>query len=414
MTTEPNKKINLCKTHEEWYTSEDKKKILLIQPELNKPSGANVVNSWMIQALRDEYDITIMTRAAMDIPYVNSRCGTTLSTTDFKTLTPPAILQWLIGLIPDDPWQYQQYCLLMRWCKLIKHHFDILMTTCNECDFGSRGIQYIHYPYHREKYLNEPRSVKQDRFFPFLQRLLKYRLRPWRILSGFSYNRMKRNLTLVNSDWTRVVYKDTYGAECITIYPPIPGNFIDVPWEDRQNGFVCIGRIAGEKRYEAIIDILSNIRNHFPDIHLHIIGSKVNYDDDYFKMIHQKVGENSDWISLHENVSHKKLVDLVCQHKYGIHAMPNEHFGIAVGEMVRGGCIVFAPNNGGQVEIIGDESRLLYQSDEDAVEKIMHVLRHPREQVSLWNHLTSRKNLFTTEKFMERIREVVKDFDKIR
>ncbi len=387
-----------------------KKRILLIQPNLNNPSGGNVVNSWLIQALRDDYDITIMTNAEMDIQYVNCRCGTSLLKQDFKTLIAPRIIQQLIGLIPDDPWQYQQYCFLMRWCKLTKHRFDILMTTCNECDFGVRGIQYIHYPYHGGKYLGEPRSVKEDGFIPFIHRFLKNRLRPWRILSGFSFERMKKNLTIVNSEWTGDEYRNTYNSDCLTVFPPIPGDFFDVPWDKKQNGFVCIGRIAGEKRYEAIIDILSKVKIHFPDIHLHIIGSRVDYDDDYFRMIVQLVEDNRDWITLHENIPHKELVELICQHRYGIHAMPNEHFGIAVGEMVRGGCVVFVPDDGGQVEIIGNDSRLLYHTVDEALEKILHVLSCPEEQEFLRKHLTGRRDLFTAERFMKCVKEVVRDF----
>lgn len=387
-----------------------RKKILLIHLELNTPSGANIVNSWMIQALKDAYDITILTKEPMDIHYINSRCGTSLSKGDFHTLTPPASIQWLIGLIPDDPWQYQQFCLLMRWCKIIKHRFDILICTCNECDFGSRGIQYMHYPYHRGKYQNEQRSAEQKGIFPYVHYLLAYRLRPWRILSGFSYERMKQNLTLVNSEWTRRVYNESYNAESMVVYPPVPGDFIDIPWKERKNGFVCIGRISGEKRYETIIDILSKVRTRYPDIHLHIIGSKVDYDEDYFRRIHKMVQSNSDWISLHENVPHKELVNLVCHHKYGIHAMPNEHFGIAVGEMICGGCIVFVPNDGGQVEIVGKDPRLLYQTDHEAVNKIVNVLQNKSEQKTLRNYLKSRREFFALEKFIQNIQEIVKHF----
>ena len=284
------------------------------------------------------------------------------------------------------------------------------MTTNNECDFGQRGIQYVHYPYHRERYQEEPRSVKQDGLFRFLYGVLKHRLRPWRRISGFSFERMRRNLTLVNSEWSKQEYRNSYDAGSIPVYPPIPGNFFNVPWHERENGFVCIGRISSEKRYEIIIEILIEVRKQYPDIHLHIIGSYVDYDDDYFDVIRQKIEENHDWIFFHENVSHQELVNVVSQHRYGIHAMPNEHFGIAVGEMVCGGNIVFAPDDGGQVEILGNEQRLLYKSNDEAKRKIIQVLSHPREQVSLRKHLGLRKHLFTSEKFMQHVREVVSDF----
>ena len=40
-------------------------------------------------------------------------------------------------------------------------------------------------------------------------------------------------------------------------------------------------------------------------------------------------------------------------------------------KMLKGGCIPFVPNDGGPVEIIGGDKRLIYQSEEEAVEKII-------------------------------------------
>jgi glycosyltransferase involved in cell wall biosynthesis len=387
------------------------KKILLIQPVLNNPGGGNIVNSWLIEALNKEYDITILTWIAMDTNAVNQYCGTSLSLKDFEIRIPAKIFKYIINFIPDNLWHYQRYCALMRWCKLIRSRYDILITTCNECDFGLRGIQYVHFPYIHEKWMEEPRSIKQDGLYPFIKQWIKTHIRPWRIISGFSFNRMRQNLTLVNSDWTGEIYKDSYNSTSITVYPPVPGNFPDVPWEQKENGFVCIGRISREKRYEVIIDIISKVRAQFPEIHLHIIGVPVAYDTVCYNRVKLKVKENNEWVFLHENISRDELIKLVCQHRYGIHAMKNEHFGIAVAEMIRAGCLTFVPNNGGQVEIVGKDPRLLYQTDDEAIEKIVHVLMSNQEQLSLRKYLKSRKELFTTDKFMQRIRDVVRDFD---
>jgi glycosyltransferase involved in cell wall biosynthesis len=387
-----------------------KKKILLIQPELNNPGGGNIVNSWLIEALKKEYDITILTWTAMDIAAVNQHCGTSLSRTEFKTLIPTKIVKFFINFIPDNFWHYQRYCALMRWCKLIKSRYDILITTCNECDFGSRGIQYVHFPYHLEKYAEEPRLIRQDGLSLFIKRWIKTRIRPWRIISGFSFARMRQNLTLVNSDWTGKIYHDSYNSTSLTVYPPVPGKFPDIRWDQKENGFVCIGRISHEKRFEAIIDILSKVRTFFPEINLHIIGIPVDYDSSCYNRVKQNITDNNNWVFLHENISRGELVNLVCQQRYGIHAMQNEHFGIAVAEMVRAGCITFVPNNGGQVDIVGKDPRLLYQTDDNAVEKIVHVLNSRRVQMELQQHLASRKHLFTAEKFMQQTRDVVRAF----
>ena len=38
-----------------------------------------------------------------------------------------------------------------------------------------------------------------------------------------------------------------------------------------------------------------------------------------------------------------------------LHGMREEHFGMAPAEMARAGVIVWVPNGGGQMEIVGDE-----------------------------------------------------------
>ena len=79
---------------------------------------------------------------------------------------------------------------------------------------------------------------------------------------------------------------------------------------------------------------------------------------------------------------------------------------MAVAELVSAGCITFVPNSGGQVEIVGDDERLIYYSREDAVHKILRALRDPDCQASLRNHIASRRNLFTSERFVSRLQAV--------
>ena len=99
-------------------------------------------------------------------------------------------------------------------------------------------------------------------------------------------------------------------------------------------------------------------------------------------------------------------------HRYGIHGTAEEHFGIAVAELMRAGCLVFVPRGGGQIEIVGGDERLLYETPEDAVAKIVRAMSDPDVQGSLRNYLGSRKELFSTEQFVHRIQELVRDFGK--
>jgi glycosyltransferase involved in cell wall biosynthesis len=229
------------------------------------------------------------------------------------------------------------------------------------------------------------------------------------LLAGYSFDRMKRNLTLAVSEWTRAKLREAYEVDALTVYPPASDGFAEVPWAERPDGFVTLGRIVSEKRIERIIEILSRVRAHADGVHLHIIGNPSG-PRDYYRDVRRQVTDNASWVSLHENLSRDAMIRLVSGNRYGINARPDEQFGIAVAEMVAAGCIVFAPNSGGQVEILGGDERLLYTSVEDAVAKILRVIRDPDGRVALRRQLAARRRLFSTEEFCHRIREVVREF----
>jgi glycosyltransferase involved in cell wall biosynthesis len=380
------------------------KKILLVQPSLQPPGGAPVVAAWIIEALKREHAISVLTWTPMYLASINRYCGTSLSASDFTVHRINPITRYLISLIPL-PIGFLKTSLLLRLCKRIKDDYNVIITANNEADFGRRGIQYIHFP---RVYLPRPDAGPRWRHVPLAWINAYYRL--CLRISGFSFARMKQNLTLVNSDWTGAKVRERHAIEAMTLYPPVPGVSPEVPWEDRENGFVCIGRIAPEKELEKTIDILAAVRSRGWDIHLHIIGSKEN--SRYYKRILQRRQENASWISLEENLSREELLSLVSSHRYGIHGTAEEHFGIAVAELMRAGCLVFVPRGGGQIEIVGGDERLLYGTPEEAVAKIVRAMSDPDVQRSLRNYLGSRKELFSTEQFVRRIQELVRDFGK--
>jgi glycosyltransferase involved in cell wall biosynthesis len=122
---------------------------------------------------------------------------------------------------------------------------------------------------------------------------------------------------------------------------------------------------------------------------------------------------NKDWVILEGWAVGQRKKELLAGHRYGIHGRENEPFGIAVGEMVNAGCIVFVPNGGGQVEIV-DHPALVFKDEADAVEKIAAVLTSNAEQETLRNHLRQSANRFSTESFQAQMRQVVEDFLKER
>lgn len=379
---------------------------LVVHPDFNVLGGGTCVAAWALQALQDEFALDILTWTPPDFSVLNRSYGTTLDAKKFKTFSAPAPLRALFALDPD-PWSFQSVAWMMRWAKWIRRAYAFVFALCNEVEFGAPCIQYVNFPYLRRIAQQERALAAQSEWRAFL-----FQLRVWRIVSGFSFERMKKNLTLVNSEWGAAQFTRVYNAPARTLYPPVSGNFPPVAWAERENGFVCLGRLVREKRYDAIIAILDQVRTRGADLHLHIVGAQMDsryYDSNYGAELRALARQHAAWVTLHENLARTELEYLLAHHRYGIHAMPNEHFGIAPAEMMRAGCIVFVPNSGGQVEIVGEEPRVRFDSDADAVEKIARVLDDARAQAELRTVLHARANLFTPERFMREMRAVVKE-----
>ncbi len=379
-----------------------RKKILLVQPSLQPPGGGNGVAAWMLEALKQENCVSVLTWTPIDLEPINRYFGTSLSLADFTVHRAAPVLRWVFDPIPVSL-HLLKTSLVLRKAKRMKADYDLLITVNNEADLGRRGIQYVHFPW-----AYQPRPLVDLRWYHFSPTTVGAYYRLCVRISGFSFERMEQNLTLVNSDWTGIKVRERHGIGSMTLYPPVPGVFSQVPWVEREDGFVCIGRIAPEKELDKVIDILSGVRARGQNVHLHIIGSHDR--SDYYAHIRQRTRGNASWVFLNEDLSREELVQLVTQHRYGIHGMMEEHFGMAVAEMVRAGCIVFVPQGGGQMEIVDGEERLLYKTSEEAVAKITRTLSDADEQTALRTYLASRKDLFSTELFVRRVQDIVRNF----
>ena len=378
-----------------------RKRLLLVDPLFHPKGGGPAVAFWALEALKHEYDVTVLAWRDVDIEAGNYWFGTRLKPGEFRVETPLVPVRWLgdlIDRVDPDPFSVQRWSLMMRVVRRIAPRFDVVVTTNGEADFGVPAIQYVHFPY----IANGARNLKDH---PLVKR-------PWQIISGFTFAGAKANRTLVNSDWTASEYQSRYGTCTYTLYPPVPGDFEHVPWAEREEGFVCVGRYNGDKRLELIIQILAAVRRRRPRVHLHLVGAPMPEEPggvEYYQRLCRLAEENSDWIFMEEGLSRDGLRDLLVRHRYGIHAKVEEHFGIGVAELVRAGCITFTHRSGGQVEII-DNDRLLFEDKPDAVERILAVLEKSELQGELQDHMARQARLYSAEQFAQGLRGHVAAF----
>ena len=380
-----------------------KPRLLVVPITLDPPGGGSAVGAWAVQGLRDDYRLSVLTWRPVDLDVVNKAFGTELRRADATWLRVPAIVRRPLDVWPV-PLALLRIHLNMRYARSLvaKGNYDTVLGTMNELDVGQPAIQYLHYPWAKL-----PRPEVDMRWYHYDFPLRLYR-RAVRLVSGYSETRASHNLTLVNSEWTARAFNGTYGIHCEVLYPPVPGGFPKVPLEERKRSFVVLGRIAREKALEKIIDILARVNARGHEVGLTFVGHIDNRS--YGRMIHKAAEPHRRWIDFRHDLSREMLVALLPRYRYAIHGMRGEHFGIAPAELQRAGCITFVPDDGGPVEILQQDKRVIYESIEDAVSKICRVLEDEKLERDLFEVVAERAAVFSEQRFMSEIRRTVGDF----
>jgi glycosyltransferase involved in cell wall biosynthesis len=378
-------------------------RVLLVQPSLQPPGGSNGVAAWVLQALVPVHRVTVLSWRPVEADPINRFFGTRLAPGDFDTIEVPAVWRALFDRLPL-PATLIQLSLLMRYTRRVSRDFDVLFGVYNETDYGRRGIQYIHYP----TYLR-PRPDVDLRWYHGKSGLrLYYRLAD--AIAGFSLDRLKRNVTLVNSNWTGEHVKRFLGVTTHTLYPPVVDPAPGPAWDERRDAFLTVGRISPEKEVERVMRILARVREHHPGLTLTIVGTRDRHARRYLDRLLAQAAALGPWIQFREDLSRDDVRALMASHKYGIHGMREEHFGMAPAELARAGAIVWVPRGGGQMEVVGNEPALMYDREDDAVEKILAVMADAAEQARLRDGLAATSDQFSTARFVQHVRRIVADF----
>ena len=358
--------------------------------------------AWTLEALKNEYDLTVLAFQRTDFAAIDDFYGTSLRGSDIACVYPNGLIQAALRLDFSEG-SIQPAAYLMRMCRRLRHPYDLVMAAgMEEMDLGGPGLLYVHYP-HLARFWDKYRDSGAG-----LAGLLRRQTRPWMLLAGYSVERLKQNVILTNSDWTAGRIRRAYGLPARTIYPPVTASVRQLPWASREDGFVCVGRLHARKRMDWVIAMLAQVRARHRAIRLHLVGTRDEgrAAGEYYRALRKAVAANGAWVQLHEDFSRQELLDLMGRSRYAIHALIDEHFGIAPAEALLAGCIPFVHDSGGQVEIVGGDARLCYR-DDVAAEKIGTVLDSVELQLSLLESLEPRRGLFTVNRFMEEIRDAV-------
>jgi glycosyltransferase involved in cell wall biosynthesis len=369
------------------------------------PGGGDGVGAWTVQALQRDCEVGLLTWVPFDAAEANAYFGTAIDPTRVRAFTVPGWLRRALDLFPVKPLPtLYKSILLAAWRYLLSHRYDRVVSTHSEMDFGCRGVQYVHFPQPLEDLSYVHGHWTGNRVGSAL--LSAYRWLCGVLAGGWRLARLRANLTLVNSEYTARKFEAVYGVRPRVLYPPAVGRSGGWPWEERRSDFLCLGRICPSKRLEDVIAILAAVRARGHEVHLHLVGS--HESPSYSRMLLDLAAPHRAWIHVPGVLGRAEVEALMARTRYGIHAMREEHFGMAVAEMVRAGCVVFVPDGGGQVEVV-DDPRLQWHDPEQAVDRICSVLSDPETQRDLARRLAARADLWSADRFMAEMRDAVLD-----
>ena len=350
--------------------------------------GAEAVGVWILDALKNRHDLTLVTLTDNPLETYDESFGTSLADSGIKVKCPfkgplRPLPQKFFQRVREFPVLRQH--LLLRYFHSLRDSFDLCFSAYNEMDLGERGIQYFH---------DTPGSCVGS---PLVRKL-----------TGFNVDRMKSNLSLAPSIWMGKRIKAAYGIESQVVYPPVRTDFPERDWKDRENGFLCVARFSPEKRIERAIEIISKVRQGGTDTHLRIVtlGGKARYE----RSIERLRAKHGDWIRIERGLTNDQYVGLLGGYRYFLNASDHEGFGIAITEAINAGCIPFVMGSGGQQEILDVCPELVFQDTSEAVRAMEEMMASDSLQAGAIQKLRELRGRFSTDRFRSEICGLVDDF----
>ena len=369
-----------------------RKRIIIGHPRFGR-GGSEPVAMWLVEALKDDHDVTVLTTAGWDLQELNAHCGTHVNGNQVTVRIAP--VPWPARRL--DAAALRAACF-QRFARMVAGEYDVRISAYNLTDWGLPAVHFIaDFSWHQR--IRErldpvaPGFIYRD---SWLRRIYLDIAGRYQNLSGRDL--LREDKIIANSHWTAELMRKACEVEvAAVVYPPVCGEFPKVTWQDRENAFAMIGRIAPEKRIEDAIAILETVRQRGHAVQLHLCGQIGN--DSYGRRIATLCRNHADWIVSEGFITGARKAEILASCRYGIQTRSAEPFGISVAEMIRAGAIVFAPNDGGQAEIL-DHPSLLFSDRGEAVEAISAALESAALQDKLRMHLSVQAKRFSAEQFV--------------
>ncbi len=363
-----------------------------LNPDSGGVGGTQAVVLWILEALKGEYQLTLYCRdEPLQLQRLNQLYGTNLSASDFRQvrITSPRLPKRLFLL--------ERSLLLRRLRKTFRtEQYAAVVSADKEIDLGRKVIQYLHHPVIDIYIKDDSRADVMHKTYH----------RVCAAISGVTWEGLKHNISLTNSSYSAKILERRYGIKASVVYPPTLVNASGVlPWNERKDMFVMIARLSPEKRIEDAVKILQRIRETHPDTELALIGP--DNGSVYAQRLRDMLARHA-WVHYLGSQRKTEIGKIFDNVRYFINTRQDEPFGMVVAEAQSVGVIPFVFDGGGQTEIVADP-RLVFSSEDDAVEKIESVMGDEHLQSQLASAGLEKRKAFSPTAFSDTIRCIMKE-----
>ncbi len=360
-------------------------RVAVVHNTLDLRGGADAVCLHACEALSRDHKVTLLTLSHPPLSTLDDLFDTDTRGVRVETPTVGRVSERLFAAVPPDqvgPQLPFWSLLLQRSLRRRRGEFDLVVSTANEFAVPGPSVQYVHYPQFR-RHVDDEGSVA-DRLWSRLA-----------VSEGVPSDAR----LLANSSYTARAVERRYGRESTVLHPPVDPIEGETAWADREDGVVVLGRLAPDKRTLAALSVVDRVRERGHDLSVHVVGTAAPAYREYAQRVESAAADRPH-ATLHGAVSRDRLEALLTSTKYGLSAKPGEHFGMAVAEFVAAGMVAFAPDSGGQRDVLDGDPERLYDSPADAAVTIAAAVdRGDRPRL--------RRDRFARDRFHDRLRAIV-------
>ena len=277
---------------------------------------------------------------------------------------------------------HHNYTFLSRYLEALSHYLvmpyyldqfmpDVMIESMSAhfsaksaklCNPDLKYITYVHFPFTSQLVVDGFRRMISDKSAGLKRRIFGAIKWVYNVPLLWFYKGAGKSpdLILANSSWTADHCRhnwESYINKIKVEYPPCNVNeFWCQDFENKEPLLLSFAQFRPEKRHEIQLDAWARFKREHPNskLKLKMVGSCK--DEGSMKLsqeIEAKIKTlNIPDVEVIRNQSFTQIKSIFAKAAFGIHTMIDEHFGIAVVEMLAGGMVVMAHNSAGPKEDI--------------------------------------------------------------